>query len=198
MPTSVILGPALKEAEQDASLMRPAGFPFSKSRCAAIIKGMAAQRTISVYADTSVFGGVFDDEFSEASKAFVDAVVAGGFSLITSEVVRQEIATAPEAVRQLFDDLLPLARIATVTEETLGLQQAYLGAAIVSERFATDALHVALATVSGASMIVSWNFRHIVNFQKIPKYNAVNKLHGYGDIAIYSPLEVIEHEDEDL
>ncbi len=163
-----------------------------------MIKGMAGQRTISVYADTSVFGGVFDDEFSEASKAFVDTVVAGGFSLITSEVVRQEIATAPEAVRQLFDDLLPLARIATVTEETLGLQQAYLGAAIVSEQFATDALHVALATVSGASMIVSWNFRHIVNFQKIPKYNAVNKLHGYSDIAIYSPLEVVEHEDEAL
>ena len=159
---------------------------------------MGTQRAISVYPDTSVFGGVFDDEFREASKAFVAAVVAGGFSLITSEVVRQEIATAPEAVRQLFDDLLPRARIATVTEETLVLQQAYLDAAIVSERFATDALHVALATVSEASMIVSWNFRHIVHFQKIPKYNAVNKLHGYGDIAIYSPLEVVDYEDEDL
>ena len=67
----------------------------------------------------------------------------------------------------------------------------------MSERFATDALHVALATASGVFMIVSWNFRHIVNFQKIPKYNAVNKLHGYNDIAIYSPLEVIEHEDEE-
>jgi hypothetical protein len=85
-----------------------------------------------------------------------------------------------------------------VTGETLQLQHAYLSAAIVSERFATDALHVALATVAGASMIVSWNFRHIVNFRKIPKYNAVNKLRGYNDIAIYSPLEVIEHEDEDL
>ena len=101
-------------------------------------------------------------------------------------------------MRQLFDDMLPVADIATVTAETIQLQQAYLGAGIVSERFATDALHVALATVSGASMIVSWNFRHIVNFQKIPKYNAVNKLHGYSDIAIYSPLEVIEYEDEDF
>lgn len=159
---------------------------------------MAGQRNISVYADTSVFGGVFDEEFSEPSKAFVDAVRAGSFGLVTSELVRQEIAAAPDAVRQLFDDLLPVARIATVTDEALRLQQAYLAAAIVSERFATDALHVALATVSGTSMIVSWNFRHIVNFRKIPKYNAVNKLHGYGDIAIYSPLEVIGYEDEDL
>lgn len=163
-----------------------------------MIEAMAGQRTISVYADTSVFGGVFDDEFSEPSKVFVDAVMADRFALVTSELVRQEIAAAPEAVRQLFEDLLPIAQIAVVTEEALQLQQAYLAAAIVSERFATDALHVALATVSGTSMIVSWNFRHIVNFQKIPKYNAVNKLNGYGDIAIYSPLEVVGYEDEDL
>ncbi len=58
-----------------------------------------------------------------------------------------------------------------------------------------DALHVALATVSRASLIVSWNFKHIVNFQKIPMYNAVNTLHGYRGISIYSPLEVIEYED---
>ncbi|MHC4542617.1 MAG: type II toxin-antitoxin system VapC family toxin, partial [Planctomycetota bacterium] len=62
----------------------------------------------------------------------------------------------------------------------------------------TDALHVALATVSQSSLIVSWNFKHIVNFQKIPRYNAVNTLHGQNEIAIYSPLEVIEYEDEDI
>jgi predicted nucleic acid-binding protein len=164
-----------------------------------MIDDMETRRSIiSAYADTSVFGGVFDDEFREPSKAFIDGVTAGRFILITSELVRQEIAVAPQAVRQLFDDMLPMADIAAVGAETIQLQQAYLNAGIVSERCATDALHVALATVSGASMIVSWNFRHIVNFQKIPKYNAVNKLHGYGDIAIYSPLEVIGYEDEDL
>ena len=158
---------------------------------------METRRIISAYADTSVFGGVFDDEFREPSKAFVDAVRVGRFTLVTSELVRREIAVAPPSVRQLFDEMLPLADIAPVAAEAIQLQQAYLDAGIVSERFAADALHVALATVSAASMIVSWNFRHIVNFQKIPKYNAVNKLHGYGDIAIYSPLEVIQHEDEE-
>lgn len=158
---------------------------------------METRKTILAYADTSVFGGAFDDEFMQPSGAFIDAIKAGRFTLVTSELVRQEIAAAPQTVRQLFDDMLPIADIAAVTGEAIQLQQAYLSAGIVSERFATDALHVALATVSGASMIVSWNFRHIVNFQKIPKYNAVNKLHGYNDIAIYSPLEVIQHEDEE-
>jgi len=163
-----------------------------------MITGMETRRTISVYADTSVFGGVFDEEFSGPSKAFIEAVRAGRFTLITSELVRQEIETAPQVVRQLFEEMLPVAEIATVIAESLQLERAYLNAGIVSERSATDALHVALATVSGASMIVSWNFHHIVNFQRIPRYNAVRKLHGYNDIAIYSPLEVVEHEDEDI
>jgi hypothetical protein len=108
------------------------------------------------------------------------------------------VAAGPEVVRELFDDLLSIAEVAAVTAEILELQQAYLDAQVVSPRFATDALHVALATVCGASMIISWNFKHIVNFQRIPMYNAVNKLHGQREIAIYSPLEVIDYEDEDI
>ena len=48
------------------------------------------------------------------------------------------------------------------------------------------------------SLIVSWNFKHIVHYQKIPMYNAVNVLHGFPEISIYSPSEVIDYEAEDL
>ena len=41
---------------------------------------------------------------------------------------------------------------------------------------------------------VSWNFKHIVHFDKIPKYNAVNVLNSYGHIGIYSLLEVIQYD----
>ena len=80
---------------------------------------METRRTMSVYADTSVFGGVFDDEFREPSKVFIDAITAGRFALVTSELVRQEIERAPLVVRQLFDDMLPVADIATVTAEAI-------------------------------------------------------------------------------
>jgi predicted nucleic acid-binding protein len=152
-------------------------------------------KTIRIYADTSVFGGVFDEEFKAASKAFFNSVKKTRFILVTSELVRQEIKAAPEAVRKLFQDVLPFAEIAEVTAEAIKLQQAYISAGIVANMYATDALHVALATTSQVSAIVSWNFKHIVNFQKIPLYNAVNVLQGYREIAIYSPPEVIEYED---
>lgn len=58
-----------------------------------------------------------------------------------------------------------------------------------------DALHVALATISGCRLIVSWNFRHIVNYRKIPMYNGVNQARGYAPLFIHTPQEVVD-EDE--
>jgi len=159
---------------------------------------MPFERTIRIYADTSVFGGVFDEEFERPSKAFFEAVRKAKFALVTSELVRQEIQAGPKSVQELFLDILPIADIAEITAETLKLQQAYTDAGILPEKHSTDALHVALATLSQVPLIVSWNFKHIVNFQKIPMYNAVNTLHGYREIAIHSPLEVVEYEDQDV
>ena len=160
-----------------------------------IMTPISKSKLIRVYADTSVFGGVFDEEFEAASKEFFDAVKKGTFKLITSELVREEIQAGPQKVLALFEEFLVIAEIAEITESSLQLQQSYVEAGIVSEKYATDALHVALATVSNADLIVSWNFKHIVNFQKIPLYNAVNTLNKFGKIAIYSPLEVIGNED---
>jgi hypothetical protein len=87
------------------------------------------------------------------------------------------------------------AEAVDVTEEAIRLQQAYLAAGIVGRQWETDALHVALATESQCAVIVSWNFKHIVNFKKIPLYNGVNLAHGYGPIAIHTPQEVIVDED---
>jgi predicted nucleic acid-binding protein len=151
-----------------------------------------------IYADTSVFGGVFDDEFDRASKIFFDEVKARKFVLITSELVREEILAAPKKVQDFFEKILPSCEIADIDVDVLELQEAYLKQEILSEKYSTDALHVALATVAGANMIISWNFKHIVHFQKIPLYNAVNQLKGYKPIDIYSPLEVIEDENEDI
>lgn len=151
-----------------------------------------------VYADTSVFGGVFDEEFRAASTTFFDQVRRGRFALVTSALVRREVLAAPQNVQELFIELLAVAELVEIPVEAERLQQAYVSAGIVAERWVADALHVALATVAGCTMIVSWNFRHIVNFRRIPLYNAVNTLHGYGNIAIFSPPEVIADEDEDV
>jgi predicted nucleic acid-binding protein len=155
-------------------------------------------RPIRTYVETSVFGGVFDDEFARPSAAFFEAVREGRFQAVVSPLVETEIASAPENVQDFYDEMLRLAEATELSDEAVQLQRAYLSTGIVGPRRAPDALHVALATVANCAMIVSWNFKHIVNFQKIPLYNAVNASHGYNPIAIYSPLEVVEREEEEV
>ena len=144
------------------------------------------------YGVRSVFGGVFDEEFEAPSRAFFDQVSNSRFHLVTSALVQEEINPAPDQVQKFFDQILPVVEVIEISEETLRLRDAYIEAGIVSSQWAEDALHVALATVSGCALIVSWNFKHIVHFEKIPLYNTINVLKGYSNVGIFSPLEVIQ------
>jgi predicted nucleic acid-binding protein len=152
-------------------------------------------RPIRVYADTSVYGGVFDDAFRDVSRRFFDEVKAGRFRLVVSPVVADEVARAPETVRALFQQVAPLAEHVAAVADAVRLQQAYVTAGIVGPASLSDALHVALATVHGCRLIVSWNFKHIVHFDKIPLYNGISQANGYGSIGIHSPAEVVELEE---
>jgi hypothetical protein len=152
-------------------------------------------KSLRVYADTSVYGGVLDEEFAGPSRTFFEQVRAGYFRLVLSPLVRDELGAAPDRVQALFREILPIAEVADVTEEAVRLHQAYLAAAILVPKWEADALHVALATVSQCRVLVSWNFRQIVNFQKIPLYNGVNLASGYGVLGIHTPQEVIAYEE---
>ncbi|MFQ5633192.1 MAG: type II toxin-antitoxin system VapC family toxin [bacterium] len=119
-----------------------------------------------VYVDTSVFGGVFDDEFQRASQDFFNQIKENQFALIISAVVQQEIEPAPQEVKDFFDSMLLHAEIIEISAGALRLRKAYLDAGIVTVKYSNDALHVALATVSDCTVIVSWNFKHIVHADK--------------------------------
>lgn len=147
-----------------------------------------------IYADTSVFGGVFDVEFESPSKRFFEEIEAGKFTLVTSAIVAAEIEPAPKDIRSFFEKYSKIAEVAIPDEKTFHLQNEYIKSGVVNKDSDADALHVALATISKCDIIVSWNFRHIVHFDKIPKFNAVNVLNGYQEIGIYSPMEVIGYD----
>lgn len=150
-----------------------------------------------VYVDTSVFGGVFDEEFAEASRAFFDEVRSGRFEALVSSVVIKELLDAPEHVRRFYATLGPRVTVVELSESALELVRHYIAAGIVGDRWRPDAQHVAVASVCGCRAIVSWNFRHIVHFEKIPLYNGVNMSHGFGSLAIHTPQEMVHYEDED-
>jgi len=108
-----------------------------------------------------------------------------------SPQVLRELTLAPRTVQELFDTI-PESSLETVPVGSAveALADAYLAAGVLKSGSRDDALHVAAASVANADLIVSWNFRHIVNYGRIRKYGAVNVLPGYRPIEIRSPAEL--------
>jgi hypothetical protein len=146
-----------------------------------------------VYADTSVFGGCLDDEFAEDSKRFFSEIRAGRFTLVVSSVILRELVDAPEDVRRILASL-PAEHLESFPDcpEIVELRDAYVESGVVGSGSSEDAEHVAAASVADVDVMVSWNFKHIVHFEKISGYHGVNLIRGYRPLSIYSPKEVIE------
>jgi len=144
-----------------------------------------------IYTDTSALGGYEDEEFREWSRRLVDSFVAGELILVLSELALRELEAAPEAVRKAVARV-PDAHIEliVVTPEAEELAAAYIQDEAVAASMRADALHIALATVARADVLVSWNFKHIVNLKRIHAYNAVNLKRGYPVLEIRTPREV--------
>ncbi len=149
-------------------------------------------KRLRVYADTSVFGGCFDDEFAADSRKFFDEIKTGRFTLVVSATTLRELAKAPTEVRDLVS-AVPDEHVEGIrmSEEIERLRDAYLSAGVVGPSSIFDAEHIAAASVAGVDLIVSWNFKHIVHFDRIRGYHPVNLLEGYHPTPIHSPREVI-------
>jgi hypothetical protein len=81
-------------------------------------------------------------------------------------------------------------------DEIARLRDAYLEARIVEPAAKADAEHIASASVADVDFVVSWNFKHIVHYEKIAGYQAINLINGYKEIRMYSPKEVVENDEE--
>ena len=147
-------------------------------------------KQLRVYIENSVIGGYFDDEFAEATKKLFDKFRNGEYLAIISNHTYGELDNgAPENVKSNLETI-SYEKI-DVTETMLDLTQKYMDEKIVSESYKSDALHIAIATVTGVDVLVSWNFKHIVNLNRIKLFNSVNLKEGYRLLEIRTPLEVI-------
>ncbi len=156
-------------------------------------------KRLRIYADTSVFGGCFDETFSVDSRKFFQEVRDGKFLLVVSEITMFELTEAPAEVREILTRLdTESVEIVEAAEEIAALRDAYIEARVLGKASVRDAAHVAAASVAAADIIVSWNFKHIVHFEKIRGFHAVNLVKGYRLVEIYSPKEVIEYDEEDV
>lgn len=113
-----------------------------------------------------------------------------------SELTTLELKDAPQEVQDILKEI-PEKNIEYVelTEEAVNLAGKYIAEGVIGGGKLVDAEHIAIATINRVDVLVSWNFRHIVNLQRIRGYNSVNLKYGYPLLEIRSPLEVITYEE---
>ena len=149
-----------------------------------------------IYIDTSVFGGHFDEEFKDHTIPLFDRIKKSEFIILYSTVTQDELENAPDQVKELVKSLrADLTEFIETTDEAVDLASEYITAKVVGQTSYADCLHIALATIHNADILVSWNFKHIVNVFRIRGYNAVNLRLGYSQIDIRSPKDIISNED---
>jgi hypothetical protein len=150
-----------------------------------------------VYIDTSVVGGNFDKEFSEDTLPFFKRVINGEITMIVSDLLEAELLRAPEFVKELLDDLPKTSKeTIKLSEEAIMLADKYIEAKVVGRTSRADCQHIAIATLCHADVLVSWNFKHIVNLDRIRGYNGINFQNGYQMIEIRTPKEIFSYGDE--
>ncbi|MCD4794061.1 MAG: hypothetical protein K8R54_12555 [Bacteroidales bacterium] len=151
---------------------------------------------VRIYLDTSVFGGYFEPEFEKWSIALFDKIFKQEFRVIFSEVLDGELENAPEKVRKLAIRIPDSTNeYVSLTDQAIYLAEQYIKEGVVGKTSRADCFHIAIATLNNVDVLVSWNFKHIVNFKRIRGYNSVNYKLGHKILDIRTPREILDYEE---
>jgi predicted nucleic acid-binding protein len=142
----------------------------------------------SLYLDTSIFGGYFDDIFLQDTRLLFEKIKSGKYKVFISSTTRKELANAPERVKNLLKELD--YELIKVIPEYEALAGEYIKEKVVGKTSKDDCVHIATATINNIDVLVSWNFKHIVNIERMKGYNSVNVKHGYRHLEIHSPKDL--------
>ncbi len=152
-------------------------------------------RSLRLYFDTSVFGGVYDVEFQEETEMLFKMVKKGEVTCVYSDLCEFELEKAPEMIKEHFLSLdKKQTEFVEITEEINQLAEEYVKKRVVGQTSIDDCRHIACATINKVDYLVSWNFKHIVNIFRIRGYNAINIKNGHIKLDIRSPKEIIRNE----
>jgi predicted nucleic acid-binding protein len=150
-----------------------------------------------IYIDTSVVGGYFDEEFKEATIKLFERLDNNEIIFVVSDLLDLELINAPQQVRELlFNYPADKFQRIELTEEAIKLADKYIDEEVVGKTSLEDCRHIAMATIHKVDVLASWNFKHIVNLDRIKGYNSVNLRLGYSMIEIRSPRDLVNYGNE--
>jgi len=157
-------------------------------------------RKLSLYLDTSVISFALSQDIPDDDRnitlKLIGEINKDRFEGFISDTVIRELGNTQDAVkrRKLLKlvDNIEFSEVLSVNEEIDRVADKYIEEGIIPAVYRDDALHIAITSVKGLDILVSWNFKHLVKHKTRIEVAGVNTLLGYKAIDICTPWEVIE------
>jgi predicted nucleic acid-binding protein len=159
-------------------------------------------KKIKVYLDTSTISHLYAEDVpekeSETNLLWEDFIM-GKYDIYISQVVLTEIQKCSEPKRAKMLRRMREIEFTVLNEsdEVEYLANEYIKAGVLKAKSSDDCFHIAYAVINNCDVIVSWNFKHLVNFRTIDKVRVVNAINRYKEIGIISPNMLLEEVDEE-
>lgn len=157
-------------------------------------------KTEKVYLDTSVISYLYQQDVPEKMEDTLklwEYFKAGKYEVYISDVVVNEINECEERKLKILLDYLKQIdyNIIETDENTIALAEKFINFGILKQKSFDDCQHIAAAIMAGCDIIISWNFKHIVNQKTVQGVKVITTLEGYRDLLIYSPTVLVEREE---
>ncbi len=158
-------------------------------------------RKTGLYLDTSIISFALSNDIPDSDKSItlklIEEINKGVYEAFLSDVVIRELGNTRDINKRedlfRFTESIELGEILVVDEEVDRVADKYIEEGIIPAVYRDDALHIALTTLNGLDILVSWNFRHLVKHKTRVEVTGVNTLLGYKTIDICTPWEVIDN-----
>jgi len=147
---------------------------------------------LRVYLDTSIISAYHDDRALERMADTRDFPLrASEYELSVSSLVREEVGqTADLDRRRQMIGLMEGLQTHAISEDMRDLAYCYVSAGLFTLSMFNDALHVAVAVLTRQDVLLSWNFKHLVNRRKRAEVNQANVSLGLPVVEILAPTEL--------
>ena len=159
-------------------------------------------RKLKLYLDTSVIGNLdaWDAPDKQADTlALWDDIIAGEYDVFLSYVVFEELARCPEEKKSTLMDYLAQIEYERIEshEDIFSLADEFIRLGVLKQKCHDDAQHIAASMVAGCDILVSWNFRHMVNYKMIDGVRIVSAITKYRDVSICTPTMLFGGDNDD-
>jgi len=158
-------------------------------------------KKLKIYLDTSVISHLFaedtPDKMIDTNRLWED-LKSGKYDIFISTVTILEIQRCSEPkLSKMIARLDEIDfHILEETDEINNLADEYVNNGVLTKKSMDDCMHIAFAVVSNSDVIVSWNFKHLVNYKTISKVKIVNAINRYKEISIITPTMLLEEGEE--